>query len=466
MTPLLKPSIARRLFFAVAIACALVWVGIYLLGRSQVYRAGTGEFDRDMLHLARSVADAAEAATTSDELRIALSGMDRYLQVDSQLNAIPPEFLAFHVWRADGTLVARSGESPKNYQGAGDVEGFSQISIGGKLYQTYATTTGPYRIEITQSLRSRQQAFDDVMLSREGLLSPMLVGIPLLLIPIFVAIRSGLTPLRRLAAELAARLPDDLRPIDTPFVYTELAPVTEELNSTLSRLRLLLEREREFLADAAHELRTPLALITAQADTLTRAHDPLEREAAGQRLRGGLARASRLVNQLLALARLDADAEMSARTLDLSDTVRDVLAAHSKEAEQRGIDLSYCGPDNLIIQAPGDAIESLLANLVSNSIRHGREGGQIQIDLSMEPPGPICLLVRDDGPGIPEADHDRIFARFHRGSDTSAQGSGLGLAIVRSSARQLGASVEMIPGLGNRGLGVRVHWQAASDTQS
>ncbi len=466
MTTLFEPSIARRLFFAVAIACALVWAGIYLLGLSQVYRTGTGEFDRDILHLAQSVTSAARESVRSAELRSELSGIDRHLRVASELNALPREFLAFSVWRTDGTVVARSSESQQSDQGVNHIDGFSQRSINGRSYRTFGASTGPYRIEITQSLRSRQQTFDDVMLSRDGFLSPMLVGLPLLLIPVFIAIRSGLTPLRRLAVELATRSPDDLRPIDTPFVYAELAPVTQELNSTLRRLRELLEREREFLADAAHELRTPLALITAQADTLTRASDALEREAAGQRLRNGLSRASRVVNQLLALARLDANAEMHLRTLDLGDTIRDVLAAHSREAEQRGIELSYCGPDKLSIRAPGDAVESLLANLVSNSIRHGRKDGHTQIDLVAEPPGHVCLLVRDDGPGIPTEDHDRMFARFHRGSEAAVQGSGLGLAIVRSSARQLGASIELTSGLGNVGLGVRVRWRSTVDVNA
>src|SRR5690606_38177047 len=147
-----------------------------------------------------------------------------------------------------------------------------------------------------------QREFDRVMLSPAALVLPLLLGIPMLMLPVWLAVYTGLSPLRRLVGELAQRQPGDLSRLKTPAVHAELAPVVDELNSTLGRLQELLQRERQFLADAAHELRTPVALVSAQVDTLLHAGAGNEREEAARRLGHGVERASRLVNQLLALA--------------------------------------------------------------------------------------------------------------------------------------------------------------------
>jgi two-component system, OmpR family, sensor histidine kinase QseC len=459
---MLLPSISRRLFLAVFLACALVWGGMYLLGRSMVYRAETGEFDRDMLALVEVTTAAASRAGSTTELVRALAGVDDYLGAFRKNSGTEKEFLAFHVWDAAGQLIARSTSATADYQGSPSVMGFGNVRIGGAAYRVYGALSGTFRIEVTQSLRSRQAAFDDVMLSREGFLSPLLVGFPLLMLPIFLAIRSGLRPLRVLAQELSDRAPDDLRPVRTPYVYSELAPVTQELNATLQKLRILLERERQLLADAAHELRTPLALIALQFGSLVSASGALEREAAQQRMRRGLGRAMRLVNQLLTLARLDADADADRRVIDLGDTIRDVMVANTKLATERSTELSYNGPDSLLVCAPGDAIESLVANLVSNGILHGKEFGRLHVDVQLENSGRLTLLVRDDGPGIDPGHREKVFERFHRGSRSHAPGSGLGLSIVLASARQLGASIEIVEGLENAGVGVRVQWMPQS----
>jgi two-component system, OmpR family, sensor histidine kinase QseC len=462
MKALLRPSIARRLFWALLLACALVWSGIYALGSHQVRQANTGSFDSDMQELALSIVSVATTVRSAPELNLALLGIDSSLDANQEVNKTPSEFQVYYVWDQDGGLVRRSRHSVAAYRSVMGASGFSDVSIGGRRYRMLSTSASSYRVEVTQSVQSRKEEFDRVMLSRDGLLSPLLVGFPLLLIPILLAIRSGLKPLQVLASELAARSPDDLRPIDAPHVYSELAPIARELNSTLFRLRALLQRERDFVADAAHEIRTPLALITAQADTLIYETEPEARAAAGHRMRQGLARSSRLVNQLLALARLEADAEVDQRRIDVADLCRDVLAASAREAEHRSIELSYCGPDRLEASVPGDAVESLVANLVSNGVRHGRENGRVQVDLVAEPTGHLVLHVRDDGTGLATAERDRVFGRFQRGRHATAVGSGLGLAIVRSSARQLGAEVELTPGLDERGLGVRVRWHPAT----
>lgn len=302
------------------------------------------------------------------------------------------------------------------------------------------------------------------MVSSEGLLQPLLVAFPLVLLPVWLAVHTGLRPLRQLSRELAQRQGGNLEPLAVTAPHAELAPVVRELNATLARLRALLQRERNFLADAAHELRTPLAVIGAQRDLLQHSDSAEERRAAAARLDVGIARAGRLVGQLLALARFDADLAHDSVALDLADIARDCLAAHAALAAERGIDLSYAGPDQLPSHGPLQVFESITDNLVGNAIRYGRAGGRVELRLSRQD-GCLRLEVRDDGPGIAPSLRDTLFERFVRGPDTGASGSGLGLAVVRSAARRVGAQVEVGAGMGGQGVSFSVQWEPPNGPQ-
>lgn len=462
---LLGPSITRRLIAALLLACALVWVGIYAQGLYMVRASGSGNFDTEMLRWAETVVRVVDANHANAGMTQALASLDVVIQVAVDAGDIPVGFQAFQVHASDGQLLGRGGHGPEVLSSA-QAEGYFDAGANAERFRVYRRWSSDrrHRIDVTQSHRSRQQIFDKVMISREGLLHPLLVGFPLLLVPVLIAVYTGLAPLRRLSRELASRGPADLAPLKVQHVYRELAPVVGELNATMTRLQELLQRERDFLADAAHELRTPLALISAQCETLLQSHSPASREDAAKRMHAGMTRASRLVNQLLSLARLEADVEHQVAATDLADLVRDCLAAHATQARARDIELSYLGPDSLVSQCPGQAVHSILDNLVGNAIRYGHSGGQLEVRLVQHPQGTLQLSVLDDGPGIAVEDRHQLFERFRRGSNPTASGSGLGLAIVASAARQLAAQIEVSTGLAGQGAGFTVSWPHCSRT--
>jgi two-component system, OmpR family, sensor histidine kinase QseC len=171
-------------------------------------------------------------------------------------------------------------------------------------------------------------------------------------------------------------------------------------------------------------LRTPLALIGAQCDTLQHAQSGAAREEALQRLQAGLLRAGRLVNQLLALARLEADLEDSPVATDIADVARDCLAAHAATARAQAIELAYVGPDSLTRHCPGQAIEAIVDNLVGNAIRYGRTGGQVELRVLALEGGAVQVQVSDDGPGIAPGERAQLFERFRRGANVSVSAQG------------------------------------------
>jgi two-component system, OmpR family, sensor histidine kinase QseC len=456
----LRPSIARRTFFMLLLASVLAWIAIYLLGLYLVNKSDSGNFDREMLSLADTVRTIAEHNPDPSVMSIALSGLEASFNSDARVLRVPIEFRNFHVRAANGALVARSASAQEVHLGSRDQVGFFDASHANQEYRVYAfwTADRKCRIELTQSMASRNDAFNYVMVSREGMLLPLLVGFPVLLIPIWVAIRLGLRPVRRLSSELALRQPGDLKPLDVPHVDAELVPLVAELNETFSRLNGLLQRERAFLADAAHEMRTPLALIEAQADTLSFATEQQSRSEAIQRLHMGINRCSRLVNQLLDLARLDAHAGGDLDRIDVSDVIRECLASHASEAIARDVNVTYEGPDYFPVMMPRHAFESVVDNLVSNAVRYVQAGGRVVVTLAQQPNGAVQLCVSDDGPGISADDHAAIFDRFRRGAGVTAAGSGLGLAIAASAAIQFGARIDVGKGLDGRGVSFSLEW--------
>jgi len=276
------------------------------------------------------------------------------------------------------------------------------------------------------------------------------------LIAVWWAARRGLAPLRTLAAEIGRRRPGDLRPIDGSFVFTEVAPLIAETNALLAREAERLELERGFLADAAHELRTPLAAIAAQAHLLTEAGDMESRQRVRHALEQSLERTAHLLAQLLTIARLDAsDPTLGRESCDVAELVRRRVAAYADWARVRAIALEVSGPDSLVFEIHRSGVESLVDNLVDNAIRYTPPGGVVNVSIACDPKG-LALTVLDNGPGIPQAFLERVFERFYRLPGTEAHGSGLGLAIVRRVVEAHQATVTLTRGLGEGGLGVFV----------
>jgi signal transduction histidine kinase len=233
-----------------------------------------------------------------------------------------------------------------------------------------------------------------------------------------------------------------------------VAPLVDSINGLLGRLGGALARQREFVADAAHELRTPLTALRLQLQLAERASDPLEREQAHARLREGIARATRLVEQLLALARAEPDAATPREPIDLAGVVRAIGASHDANARSRGLDLVIEAGDPIPVLAHGGALETLVETLLDNAIRYTPAGRVVLRALRQ---GRHALLEIDDtGPGIPAAERERVFDRFYRGPDAPEGGSGLGLAIARRIAEAHGGAIHLEDAPAGSGLRVRV----------
>jgi len=230
------------------------------------------------------------------------------------------------------------------------------------------------------------------------------------------------------------------------------------MNDLLVRLQASVERERAFIADAAHELRTPLTALHLQVQTLREAAPGPERDEAVQRLQAGVERATRLVEQLLALAREERGGARQREPVEICSLVRDVVEDLLPLADARDVDLGVTRADPVVVDGNRDALRVLVRNVLDNAIRYSPPGGQVDVSVELDArAGPRALLVvTDQGPGIAPAERERVFDRFYRVPGTAAGGSGIGLALVRSIARHHGGDVRLDDATSGTGLRVQV----------
>jgi two-component system OmpR family sensor kinase len=342
--------------------------------------------------------------------------------------------------------------------------GFSTVQRPEGRYRVYAMEVGEGVVQVAQPLQVRgEMAFHAALKT----LYPLALLLPLLALLVWTIVGRGMSPLSRLARAVTARTPEALEPFETGGVPLEAMPLVVSLNDLLTRLRTAMAAQRAFVADAAHELRTPLAALKLQLQLLERAPDGAARAAALSELSGGLERGIHLVAQLLTLARLDPGstaAAPAAAPIALSTLVRQAVADHALLAEAKRIDLGAGrAEDGAEVEGDPAALRTLLANLVDNAIRYTPEGGRVDVSAGLDggAPGAPYLEVADTGPGIPAAEHARVFDRFYRMPDAPAQGSGLGLAIVKAIAERHGAAVALSETPGG-GLTARVQFGVAA----
>jgi two-component system OmpR family sensor kinase len=355
------------------------------------------------------------------------------------------------VWRADGTVAFVSGA--RGLPPVRASAGLSTITAEGADWRVFRIDAANQIVQVAQPMSLRRDRAAKVALR---VLLPLIVALPLLAALIWVVVGRGLAPLTSLARSVAARGPRALEPLPVANVPDEARPLVASLNDLLARLGRALDRERAFIGDAAHELRTPLTAVGLQLQVLERVPEGPEREQALARLRAGIDRSTRLVQQLLQLARQDAAAPDRLMTrVDLAAVAREVVVEQAPQAQARGIDL---GLDASPAELEGDAedLRVALGNLVDNAVRYTPPGGKVDVRVRTEG-AEVVAEVLDSGPGIPAAERERVFDRFRRGG-TGGTGSGLGLAIVREIARRHGATVELRDREGGQGLCVRMRF--------
>lgn len=331
--------------------------------------------------------------------------------------------------------------------------GFATVTTPEGAWRVFATQLGDLTIQVAQPMQVR-----DSLATTAALRSvlPFLLILPLLGIASWGLVSRGLRPLDRLARDVRTRTPNDLTPLAERDVPEEAQPLVHSLNGLLTRLGQAFETQRVFVADAAHELRTPLAALQIQLQLVERARDEVARREAVAELKQGLARAVHVVEQLLTLARQEPGSTEPAQTrVDLTALARQSIADYQALAAEKQIDLGLVADEaDTIVPGDADGLRVLLGNLIANGIRYTPTGGRVDVVVRHDDQG-THLDVEDNGPGIPAADRERVFDRFYRLPGSESSGSGLGLAIVRTIADRHGASVRLTEGTGG-GLRVAV----------
>jgi signal transduction histidine kinase len=267
----------------------------------------------------------------------------------------------------------------------------------------------------------------------KGLLQPLLFALPVLAGLIALAVGIALAPLQQLAREVASRDPQRLDPFSETGAPTEILPLITRLNQLFTRVGQAIDSERRFTADAAHELRTPLAALKTQAQVALASSDTAERQHALNQILSGCDRATHLMTQMLMLARLDAPQGLPLERLELRALTAEVLAKAAGAAVERGSQLTL--DDGAALEINGDRVllGVLLRNLIDNALQHTPAGSQIDVEISLSARCPT-LNVSDNGPGIDPDERSRVLERFHRAPGAGVGGSGLGLSIVQRIA--------------------------------
>jgi len=345
----------------------------------------------------------------------------------------PGDFLS-QVWETDGRLAyaSHSPEAPRPTQ-----RGDFNLELAGKRWHAHASEYGGMLILVAREEGARTRLLRQLTLPTLGIVALLTL---LIALASWRLIGRALEPLEHLREQLLARDPKTLEPLPLDRQTDELVPLVSTLNGLLVRVRGLLDHQRQFVADAAHELRTPIAAVRLYGQVAERTKDESERSSALAQLQHSGLRATRVVEQLLALARLEPETKADGNGVALDALAREVVAEHSPFADTRNIDLGLAGAEALRSRGNADELRMMLGNLVDNAVRYTPDGGRIDVRVSAEH-GVAHLDVIDNGPGIPAAERERVFERFHRLAGADQPGSGLGLAIVKRIAERHGGYV-------------------------
>jgi two-component system OmpR family sensor kinase len=440
-TPPSSYSLRRRLLWFLLLAILLTT----LAQGAIAYRTARAEaddiFDYHMQQIAMSLRSSLPAPDVADD-----DGVDFSVQI----------------WTEDGLRIFRS---PRANLPPRAVLGFTNVQVDGRLYRLFSMATQARVIQVAQDMSVRRQMASKLALRT---VAPTAAMAPLLMLVVWWVVGSSLRPVARVRAQVAQRQPDDLSEVSETALPDEIRPLVRELNLLFGRVRHAFDMQTRFVADAAHELRTPLAALKLQAQNLQRAGgDDAARDLAIRRLSAGIDRATRLVEQLLVLARQQdgpqgGGAAVTHTSVVPADLVRAELAELAPLAQARRIDLGLGDAVPGAILGNEEALRILLRNLVDNAIKYTPEGGTVDVALRQPDAQHLVLSVEDSGPGIPEDERERAFDRFYRVSGAPASGSGLGLAIVKSIAQQHGATVSLSSSARLGGLRVDVGFALSS----
>lgn len=450
-------SLRNRLAWLLVGAAVVAWA----VGSLWLYRSSLAETD-ELFDAALVEAAHAVLAVVARELRHHTEDED---EAEIELEAVDhahTESIFYQVRAGRGEIVFRSPGAPHEPLAAAGASGFSNARLAAGEFRVYSLEARRERttIHVAQPLAVRRQLAQGAALR---LLLPGLVLAAVLALGAWLIVRRVTAPVVGFAGAIDARAPGDSAPVQLDGLPAELQPVGLAVNRLFARVEAALQHERTLTADAAHELRTPLAALRAQAQVALRARDDGERAEALQALIGGVDRATRLVETVLALARLDARSIDRNALPALSLDAIAAEAAQSLKASPRAKEVRVeTDVPALTVRADAESLPIALKNLGENALRHA--ASRLRIEARAQA-GSVTIAVRDDGPGMTEEQQARAFDRFYRGGP-QAGGAGLGLALVKRVAEMHGGRVQFAAGLDGKGLGVEIVLPAASGAKT
>lgn len=449
-----RPTLVRRLLLGQVATLALLWsvlVGLFLVEAFNQDLYGARDAYDAVFSVAENLADRPDLQHASlQALDVAL----REAYGDKNEPALAPSVL---VWQA-GRLVYRSKGAPEAIRNTRD-DTVERLFVEGRHWRASTRQSARSDTRVALVTPSDRKQLIVTFNSRGYYLLPLIISIPFLLLPAWLSIRLALRPWREVSAEIAARGPKHLTPLAFRPRHAELRPLVDSVNALMHRLSDSAARERNFIADAAHELRTPIAAIRINVEALQAQHrlNAHQSELLGGVLRS-IDRATRLVGQLLRLMRSSAEIDASpSEPLALDELLQDRLATLSGLAQARGVELELVTTERgLCVTGVRESLTSMVDNLLENATKYSPPAGVVTVRLSREADQAV-LTVTDQGPGIDAALRERVFDRFFRTPDQLQTGSGLGLAIVKSVVEKHGGQIALgvDPG-GSGGLRVTV----------
>ncbi|MEJ5991526.1 ATP-binding protein [Ramlibacter sp. PS3R-8] len=448
----MKPpaSLQGRLLLLVLSVSLAVWLATAAIA----WRDASHELD-ELLdgHLAQSAALLAAQGVGAD---------DDDEEVDAPvLHRYAPK-VAFQVFH-DQRLVLRSPNAPREPMVAGDASpsGFHDVRLQGQRWRVFAAHGAERDIQVFVGEQQRSRAEILVAVLRSGVW-PVALGLPLLALALWWAVRRGVRPLRTLGEAVARRHGSDLQPLQLGDAPSEIRPLVAALDQLFGRIAGLLERERRFSADAAHELRTPIAAIRAQAQVALGAVEESQRRHALEATLAGCDRATRLVEQLLMLSRLEAAQAPILRPVDLAAVARRVMAELAPASLARQQSMSLAAGPRAVVAGDEPLLAALVRNLVDNAVRYAPCGARIEVRIDSDGAG-VMLCVEDSGPGLAAGELERLGQRFFRAAGQEMAGSGLGWSIVQRIVQAHGGrlAADRSPLLG--GLRVTAHFPGGHD---
>ncbi len=467
MTPSIRTFLLINLLLSVTLITSLAIVGNLVLSHKDIQK----QLDTQLVHTGVSLRAFLSSNLSPEDIQSIQKSLvvDRQLALNmpmishrTPLSNSPEEnsfFIEFQVWGPNNQMILHSPAAPSVPFTNGNY-GLSTVDLKNQRWRVFTVSGQDHQTIMIAEHANYRQALEN-RLTQDSIFI-MLLSYPFLGVLIWFIVGRALLILKKVTREVSHRAPSYLEPFDLSSVPSEITPLVEALNNLFGRLHDAFEREKRFTADAAHELKTPLAAISAQAQVALRTQEEQSRREALSKILAGVQRSTHVIQQLLTLSRMVPEATIQETApIRLSREVTDIAAMLAPEAIHKNIELEFLSPDSTAcILGSATAIGILIRNLIDNAIRYTPKNGLITISIE-ETAKHVTFIVQDNGPGIPKELRERVFERFYRIVGNESPGSGLGLGIVMQIAKLHNAEIQLLTPESGAGLEVRVKFPKA-----